>query len=243
MRPVSKGSLPYRYTTGEAYGKAAGGLAARIGKYCSYCERPVDNGEVEHLQPKSVAANAALETQWSNFLLACKNCNATKSKHNPGLGDWLIPDRDNTMAAFIYQVDGVIEINSTLLAQTRALAEKTRDLMKLNRKVRRVVDEKGNLVALDRRSQRMQAWLLAQRWVAKYTANPTADNTDAIIDLASTGGFFSIWMAAFISIPVIRQRLIDAPAFRGTEKTCFDAATLPTVMHPNTDGWLNGSKL
>jgi uncharacterized protein (TIGR02646 family) len=243
MRPVSKGSRPYRYTNGEAYGKAAGGLAARIGKYCSYCERSVDNGEVEHLQPKSVVANAALETQWSNFLLACKNCNATKSKHNPGLGDWLIPDRDNTMAAFIYQVDGVIEINSALLAPTRTLAEKTRDLMKLNRKVRRVVDEKGNLVALDRRSQRMQAWLLAQRWVTKYTANPTADNADAIIDLASTGGFFSIWMAAFIAIPAIRQRLIDAPAFRGTEKACFDAATLPTVAHPNTDGWLHGSKL
>ena len=105
------------------------------------------------------------------------------------------------------------------------------------------MDEKGNLVALDRRNQRMQAWLLAERWVNKYGARATADNADAIIDLATTGGFFSVWMAAFLAFPIIRQRLIDADAFSGTEKSCFDAATLPTVTHPNTDAWLHGSKL
>jgi uncharacterized protein (TIGR02646 family) len=244
MRPVSKGNQPYLYTNGQPYGKAADGLSARIGSYCSYCERLLDHGrEVEHLQPKSVAANAALETQWSNFLLACKNCNATKSKHNPGLDEWLIPDRDNTMAAFVYQVDGLIAVEPALPALTIVLAEKTLDLMKLNREVTEVVDEKGNLVALDRRNQRMQAWLLAQRWVQKYRVNPSADISDAIVDLATTGGFFSIWMSAFLAVPAIRQRLIDADAFRGTEKTCFDAATAANVPHPNTDGWLHGGKL
>ena len=115
--------------------------------------------------------------------------------------------------------------------------------MKLNREVRRLVDEKGNLVALDRRSQRMQAWLLAQRWVQKYTARPTTDNADAIIDLARTGGFFSVWMTAFLAFPDIRQKLIDEDDFKGTEKSCFDAATLATVKHPNADGWLHGGKL
>lgn len=219
-------------------------MAARIGAYCSYCELVLDHGrEVEHIQPKSVPANAALETQWSNFLLACKNCNATKSKHDPALNEWLIPDRDNTAAAFVYRKDGIIDVAPALLPPTSDQATKTLGLMKLNRKVHRVLNEKGNLVALDRRNQRMQAWLLAERWVQKFTANPTADSADAIIDLATTGGFFSIWMTAFVAFPAIRQRLIDAPKFQGTEKSCFDAATLPTVTHPNTDGWLHGSKL
>lgn len=244
MRPVSKGKHPHLYENGKPYGRAAGGLAIRIGKYCSYCERLLDHGrEVEHIQPKGVAANKALETEWSNFLLACKNCNATKSKKNPGLDQWLIPDRDNTMAAFIYRKDGVIDVEPSLPPPTLLQARKTLALTNLNRKVRRVVDEKGNLVALDRRNQRMQAWLLAERWVAKYEARPTADNADAIVDLATTGGFFSIWMAAFFAYPIIRQRLIDADAFKGIEKSCFDAATLPTVMHPNTDAWPHGSKL
>lgn len=125
MRPVSKGNLPYLYANGEPYGQAADGLAARIGKYCSYCERLLDHGrEVEHIQPKSIVANNALETAWSNFLLACKNCNATKSKHNPGLDEWLIPDRDNTQAAFVYREDGILDVAPPLLAPTRTQADK-----------------------------------------------------------------------------------------------------------------------
>lgn len=244
MRPVSKGALPHLYVNGQPYGIAAKGLAARIGKYCSYCERLLDHGaEVEHIQPKGVAAHKALETEWSNFLIACKNCNATKSKHDPGLDEWLVPDRDNTMAAFVYRVDGIVDVKKGLSPVTTAQAGKTLCLMKLNRRVRHLVDEKGNLVALDRRSQRLQAWLMAERWALKYGARPTADNADAIIDLATTGGFFSIWMTAFLAFPVIRQRLIDAVGFNGTEKACFDPTTLPTLAHPNTDGWLHGSKI
>jgi uncharacterized protein (TIGR02646 family) len=204
----------------------------------------LDQGsEVEHIQPKSVPANAALETQWSNFLLACKNCNATKSKHDPALSEWLIPDRDNTAAAFVYRKDGIIDVESALLPPTSDQASKTLGLMKLNRKVRKVQDEKGKLVALDRRNQRMQAWLMAERWVQKFTDRPTSDNADAIIDLATKWGFFSVWMTAFVAYPAIRQRLINAPEFRGTETACFDATTMPTITHPNTNGWLNGSKL
>lgn len=244
MRPVSKGALPHLYVNGQPYGKAVEGLATRIGKYCSYCERRLDHGaEVEHIQPKSVAAHQALETEWSNFLLACKNCNATKSKHDPGLNEWLIPDRDNTMAAFVYREDGVIDVKAGLSTVTTAQATKTLLLMKLNREVKRVVDEKGNLVALDRRSQRLQACLTACRWAQKYRERPTVDIADAIIDLATTVGFFSIWMTTFHAFPVIRQRLINAVSFIGTEKACFDPTTLPTVAHPNTDGWLHGSKI
>lgn len=241
MRPVSKGAVPYRYIDGQPYGKAVDGLAARIGRYCSYCERCLNNGiEVEHIQPKS--SNALLETLWSNFLLSCKNCNATKSKKNPALADWLIPDRDNTAAAFTYRKDGVIEISPALAPPQRILAAKTLDLMKLNRRVRTLHDEKGVLVALDRRNQRLEAWALAERWVIKYTANPTVDIEDAIVDLARTSGFFSIWMTAFEKIPQVRKRLIQD--FPGTEVVCFDPLTsLPVAPHPNTDGWGSGGKI
>jgi uncharacterized protein (TIGR02646 family) len=241
MRPVSKGAVPYKYIDGQPYGKAVEGLAARIGRYCSYCERCLNNGiEVEHIQPKSV--HVLLETLWSNFLLSCKNCNSTKSKKDPTPADWLIPDRDNTAAAFTYRKDGVIDVNAALVPPQSILATNTLDLMKLNRKIRTLHDEKGVLVALDRRNQRLEAWALAERWAIKYTANPTVDIEDAITDIAIASGFFSIWMTAFQAIPQMRRKLIQG--FSGTEVVCFDPlTTLPLLPHPNLDGWISGGKI
>lgn len=241
MRPVCKGAVPYKYVDGQPYGKAVEGLAARIGRYCSYCERCLNNGvEVEHIQPKSI--HDSLEKKWSNFLLSCKNCNATKSKKDPALGDWLIPDRDNTAAAFTYRKDGIVEINSALTPPQSILADKTLSLMKLNRRVRKLFDEKGVLVALDRRNQRLQAWVLADRWAVRYASNPTIDLADAIIDMAITSGFFSIWMTAFQTIVPMRVKLIKA--FAGTAVGCFDPlTTLYVTPHSNTDGWACGGKI
>ncbi len=242
MRPVCKGN-PYKYTNGSPYASAVNGLAARLGRYCSYCERAVQTGlEVEHIQPKAIPANQHLECNWANFLLSCRNCNATKSNKNPPLSDWLIPDRDSTAAAFFYRQDGVIGTNPGLTALQTEAAEKTLTMMGLNKKVRRTLDEKGTLVALDRRNQRMEARLLADRWMSKWVANPSADIADAIEDLARSNGFFSIWLEAFSSVPPIRWRLINA--FPGTEVSCFDpVTTLPTSPHPNYDGLQAGSKL
>ncbi|HLA34344.1 MAG TPA: HNH endonuclease [Rhodocyclaceae bacterium] len=242
MRPVRKGP-PYLYTDGQAYGKALAGLAARLGLYCSYCERPLQHGaEVEHIQPKSIPAHKPLECRWSNFLLSCKNCNASKSTKDPALAEWLIPDRDNTAAAFVYRKDGVIDIAPTITPTQNAAAAKTLDMLKLNRKVRKTFDQQGNLVALDRRNQRLDAWLLADRYAGKLAKNPSADLADAIADLAKTSGFFSIWLAAFETVPSFRQKLIAA--FTGTESACFDTiTTLPTPTHPNSDGLSAGGKL
>lgn len=239
MRPVRKG-LPYLYADGQPYDNARHGLEVRLGMYCSYCERQLDTGlEVEHIQPKDPTLNPHLERVWSNFLLACKNCNTCKGIKNDPLADWLIPDRDNTFAAFEYRQDGVIDARPGPAA---TLASKTLEIMNLNKEVREVRDPQGNLLAWDRRTQRMDYWSLANTWRARWDLRPTLDNEAAIVDLAKVSGLFSIWMAAFEGVPQIRLKLISA--FPGTEQACFDpVTTVPVSPHPNQDKLAAGSKL
>ncbi|HBG08010.1 MAG TPA: HNH endonuclease [Geobacter sp.] len=239
MRPVRKG-LPYLYTDGQAYEKARPGLEVRLGLYCSFCERKLDTGlEVEHIQPKDPALNPHLEKVWSNFLLACKNCNTCKGTKNDPLADWLIPDRDNTFAAFEYLQDGVIEVRPGPAAR---LATNTFEILNLNKEVREIRDPQGNLLAWDKRTQRMDYWSSANTWRRRWDLRPTSDNEDAIVDLAKVSGLFSIWMTAFEGVPQIRLRLIDA--FPGTEKACFDpVTTAPVSPHSNLDGLTAGGKI
>ena len=83
MRSVQRGPRP----TGNdgsrisfrQYRQAKDHLIERIGEYCSYCERCGDL-HVEHVIPKSKAKD--LETEWSNLLLGCGNCNGRKSNKN-----------------------------------------------------------------------------------------------------------------------------------------------------------------
>ena len=92
---------------------AADALAQRMGWYCAYCEVPLSAGpHVEHKQPKK--HHAALKYEWSNWLLACTNCNSTKSEKNTPLADTLWPDRDNTARAFACGVSGVVSLNAGL---------------------------------------------------------------------------------------------------------------------------------
>lgn len=239
MRPVKKGAA-YLYVDGQPYANALEGLAARLGRYCSYCEREIKTGlEVEHIQPKSI--HFGLERVWANFLLGCKNCNATKSDKNPALNEWLIPDRDNTSRAYFYREDGIIDISLPPGLQKNA-AQTTLDMMGLNKEVRQTLDESGNLIALDRRTQRLEIWLMAKRYRGFWDTRQSPELEQAIVDLARSNGFFSIWMAAFNGIVEIRQRLIAE--FPGTEHRCFDAVTtVPTTHHPNDDLLPDGGKL
>ena len=239
MRPVTKGD-PFQYNNGQPYKKAINGLIARLGRYCSYCERIINSSlEVEHIQPKSIHPDK--EKIWNNFLLACKNCNATKGNKNPPLNDWLIPDRDNTFAAFKYLEDGVIEIRNGLPPAIVSKARRTIDMMGLNKQVRETLDDKGNFVAIDRHSQRMEAWLLALRYRKCWNDQPGAQWEQMVAGLARNSGFFSIWMAAFTGVPQIRNRLIHE--FAGTEHQCFHQVTTAAERpHPNPDNLPHGGK-
>lgn len=239
MRPVTKGAALH-YRDGDRYQNARPGLLARIGFYCSYCERLLQTGlQVEHVRAHIQGG----PDTWSNYLLACPNCNATKKDRDLEYGRWLIPDRDNTARAYCYRVDGVIEVRKALSAAESDLAEATLSLVGLNTELTPALDDAGNTVPLDRRKQRLEAWLKAQRYRSYWERNPTnAMLREAVLDLAETLGFFSIWMEAFVDVPEMRRLLIER--FAGTEKGCFDPVTTEAAgRHPNPDRLPAGGKL
>src|SRR5271157_2553705 len=105
MRPVLRGNSP-QAADYDNYRDAFGELTGRIGMFCSYCERRIPTQlAVEHIQPKGLPAYAHLQGRWENFLLGCVNCNSTKGDKDVVLADVLLPDRDNTAAAYEYTMD------------------------------------------------------------------------------------------------------------------------------------------
>lgn len=240
MRPVKKGG-PHLYTNGEDYPIARNGLVARLGLYCSYCERQIPAAiEVEHIQHKSLYTH--LEKKWENFLLSCKNCNTIKGTKDFPLTDWLIPDRDNTFEAFIYNFDGQVDVNPALLPNIYQAAENTREIVGLNKKINDDAFSINNQVYIDRRMQRMQAWLKVKHYKKALEENYSEVLENTIIDLALATGFFSIWMAGFDGNNKFRQKLIKS--FLGTEVGCFDATNSNSISpHPNSDKLISGGKL
>ena len=103
MRPVTIGDHP-EDEDGDPlvftdYKQARDPLIERIGDYCSYCEIALPSQiDVEHVLAKTL--HPALELEWTNFLLACKNCNTIKSNKDIELEDLYWPHRDNTLRAF-----------------------------------------------------------------------------------------------------------------------------------------------
>ena len=207
MRSVNRGPWP----TGNdgcpisfpEYSYAKDHLTKRIGEYCSYCERKLSVPHVEHVIPKSLARD--LETEWSNLLLGCVNCNGCKSKRNHSRDGYLWPDRDNTFGAFVYQSSGDVFVNETLVEEERSKASALFDLVGLGkRETRRDT----------RHRQRRQAWNKAIQARDRGHRNKSSDWRDWAVDVALGTGFFSVWMAVFHDDEDMRQRLTEA--FPGT---------------------------
>ena len=245
MRPIRRGTSPQAHDF-DPYASAQPYLVSRLGMYCSYCERRIcTNLAVEHIQPKALADFAHLEGTWSNYLLACVNCNSTKSAKRVGLHDTFLPDRDNTFVAFSYLEDGrVVPSAAAVDLGMRAMAEATLALTGLDKGDRGNLDENDKEVALDRASQRREAWLLALESKEAVRARPhLVELRDAAVRLALAYGFFSIWMTVFADDLDMRQRLIAA--FSGTQASqCFDATTAqPVSPAPNPDRLVGGGKI
>lgn len=257
MRPVRRGANPLGNDFAD-YADAKKFLVSRIGSgwfetievanYCSYCERPIStNLAVEHIQPKGLKVGliqpyAHLVGKWENFLLACVNCNSTKGDKDVALTDVLLPDRDNTFVAFEYQQDGTVSVTHTgLLAN---LANNTLSMTGLDKAAAQVVDENNRAIALERVSQRMNTWLLAQSAKDDVDNEPLSEGVRrGVIRTALSQGFFSIWMKVFEADQDIRNRLIDA--FAGTRDSgCFHpVSTIPLSPAPNPDALANGGKI
>jgi uncharacterized protein (TIGR02646 family) len=242
MRPVRRGLSP-RGVDFVNYEDAKPELVARMGHFCSYCERYIATGlAVEHIQPKALPQYAGLIGRWENFLLACVNCNGSKGHKDVRLAEILLPDRDNTYAAFIYAEDGTVSPRLGLNDLQRTQAIDTLSLTGLDKAIDNVLDQNGKLVAFDRVSQRMQAWIEANLSKVDIQNDPgNQPLREGAVRLARGVGFFSIWMTVFTGDLDMRNRLIDA--FSGTrESHCFDAMTGEAINAQNPDGLLHGGK-
>lgn len=245
MRPVRRDTSPIEGEF-DPYDKAQPYLISRLGSYCSYCERRVVTQlAVEHIQPKGLSKYRHLIGSWSNYLLGCVNCNSTKKDKDVLLAQTLLPDRDNTFAAFEYRADGtVVPSSACLTAGIKAIAERTLEMVGLDKRASVIADENGRQVAIDRVLQRMEVWAIAEEAKLDIEATP---NNEALrrgaIRTAQGYGFFSVWMTVFHNDLDMRNRLIDA--FDGTRASgCFDpVSTTPVIPAPNPDGLPSGGKL
>lgn len=136
--------------------------------------------------------------------------------------------------------DGKVVPAARLSPAERKIAEETLSLTGLDRKVSEAIDENGRVVAIDRQSQRMEAWGLA------LVSKMDLQNEDSpalrrqIVRTAQETGFFSIWLAAFNDDPEMSRLFIrgftDANGqyfgFAGTAQDCFDKTGNPVSPRP-----------
>lgn len=245
MRPVSKGASPINGDY-DKYENAKPELVSRLGDYCSYCERQISTLlAVEHIEPKDGPhGKPALEKKWSNFLLACTNCNSCKGSRKVNFQRLLFPDRDNTFNAYIYEEDGSISISPQLSPQQKIMAQNTLHLVGLDKPIQVFLNANDEQVALDRVSQRMQAFGVAQESLLLLQSEPNCNALkECIQKIAISSGFFSIWMKVFNNYPDMKLRFIRA--FGGTESSgCFDMTSGGNIIPaPNPDQLNDGGKV
>jgi hypothetical protein len=251
MRPVRRNTSPIAQDYPD-YTKAKTELVSRIGSgwsngihlasYCSYCERTIStNLAVEHIEPKKGPyGKPLLIGRWTNFLLACVNCNSTKKDKQVVLSNLYFSDRDNTFQAFEYLADGNIQPRTT----GDQIATATLALTGLDKAQRQTLDTIGRIIAEDRSSQRMQIWKQAELCLQDYNANAAnAVVKNLIVRNAVTSGFFSVWMTVFAGVQEMLDLFIDA--FSGTRASgCFDVNTaLPVSPAPNPDQLQDGGEI
>ncbi|MHC2259065.1 HNH endonuclease [Sinorhizobium meliloti] len=244
MRPIRRGQSPQ---AGEfdPYQSARDHLRGRLGCYCSFCERRVEASlAVEHIEPKGHPDHAHKVGTWTNFLLACANCNATKGKVPVPLDELLLPDRDNTFVAFEYTEDGAVSVRAGLSEQQMVAAQKTLTMAGLDKEGYEFLDDNGKQVVVDRVSGRQEIWssaLVAREELEAEGLTPR--RLSFVSRFAQASGGFSIWMKVFEGMPEVLATLIaDHP---GTAQSgCFDPATGAVVTpHPNAEGLAHGGKL
>ncbi|MBJ9327201.1 HNH endonuclease [Citrobacter amalonaticus] len=244
MRTIRRGNSPIQGNFAK-YEDAKNDLVSRLGIYCSYCERKINTLlAVEHIEPKDGAfGKPQLQCVWTNFLLACINCNSCKGTKQVVIQDILLPDRDNTYYAYEYKDDGVIEVRGTLSNAIKLKAESTLALVGLDKAQTKSLDENKQQVALDRVSQRMQMIANAKDSLLLYEEAPIPNMLKMVIKQALADGFFSIWMKVFDAHPAVKIELIRA--FNGVEVSgCFDMTTASTITPcPNSDQLPFGGKI
>jgi hypothetical protein len=215
MRPITRGAAPKTYAK---YQDAINDLETCFGRYCSYCERHFPALlAVEHVSPKT--SDAARETDWTNFLIGCVNCNSAKGDNPTNDEDFLWPDKDNTLKAIEYRAGGLVEPSPTLDPLIVPKVVALIDLVGLDRHpgkppAKRPTDRDKRYL------DREETWNIAQLSRGALASNNNNVIRDLIVSAAKKSGFFSVWIAAFHDDPDMRYRLIAAHV--GTARDCFE---------------------
>lgn len=215
MRPITRIAAPQVYTK---YQDAIGDLENYFGRYCSYCERFFPAGlAVEHVSPKS--SDKARETDWTNFLIGCTNCNSTKGANLTNDQYFLWPDKDNTLMAIEYKEGGLVEPSLQLAPHIKPKVTALIELVGLDRHPGQPPAKQP--AKRDKRyMDREKAWALAQQTRRALERNDNIDFRELIVNMVKASGFFSIWITIFHDDPDMRRRLVEAHA--GTARDCFE---------------------
>ena len=214
MRPVLRGPWPTKEDGSRksyaVYGNAKPDLFDRLDAYCSYCERPLKTAEaeVEHMLPKDRYPDD--ESNWENYLLACKACNTKKGKKDTRpLENFVWPDRDRTSAYFAYHADGSVSPAAGLGAQLAARTQATLGLLDagFSTKIESFADDR-----FEQRLATLGIVSIAQQLLQEQDSPAVRL---LVIELARATGFWSIWITTLGHDAELRQRLIQA--WRGTD--------------------------
>lgn len=237
MRPIEKGAWPTKGATGvrlrvfNQWQRAIPHLEARTGKFCHLCEMKVTNAlAIEHIQPQ--LHFPLLSSDWDNFLLTCNYCNSHKLANIPTAPYrqthyW--PHLNNTLKTFDFTVAGVIVPNATHLTAPGDItrANNTIALYGLDKTTTSTGSSDSRLI------ERLEALYFAIERLNEYTTGVN-QSIPAIVDLAKTKGFFSVWLKVFDGVPAVRTALINCPDFHLATTNCFDA-TLQLQNRTATD--------
>ncbi|WP_162139120.1 HNH endonuclease [Synechococcus sp. PCC 7336] len=194
-----------------------------MGSYCSYCERKLSTGlAVEHIQPKILYPD--LETEWTNFLLGCANCNSTKGDKDVDILNFLWPHLDNTLLAFVYSKGGFVQLHENLTAAQAIRAQAILDLVGLQR--HQAPGWKTPSPRDKRWLDREQVWAAAERSRDLFEAlNRSEAAKKLVLEVAQSSSFFSVWITVFEAYSDIKKELIQF--FPGTSSSCFDPDGMP----------------
>jgi hypothetical protein len=223
MRPVERGPCPSavggQSKQFDCYEDARPYLTDRLGAYCSFCEIRLPLGlAVEHIRHK--VGNPSLEREWTNFLLACPNCNSTKGTKIDTQADvdaHLWPHADRTFEAFEYD-GGVVRVANQLSNEFETRAHATAEMVGLFRRPGYGMTREQDNRASDRRwLERMEAWDDAIIARDDLHQCDTPEMRRQIVRSAQARGFWSVWMTVFADDPSMRDALCEA--FPGTART------------------------
>ena len=228
MRPINQGGKPDKHVT--QYRDYFDDIKTRIGRYCSYCERRMPDGElhIEHVRPKSMSEEYKL--CWHNLLLACFTCNSKKDKCDTNLRNVNDLNIDEYAFPHIYDTYHLIDYPApTYMPVCSPIA---RPEYKLK------VEKLFGLLQMENNAGRTEEELMEENGIPSLRISAGISASELRKDLGDTPsdeaivcaqkkiareierfGFWSVWMKEFEGIQTIRDFLLDI--IPGTEKHYF----------------------